>query len=127
MFLYQFVCCRCRHWPQTFTHAIISKQLFRFLSFLVGFMDLTIDYLIRFWLIFVVMLTLNFQGQIWNLLYLLQKWSDCQEIISKHIDRTSGLKCNPSYLILVMTLTSMLKVKFGICYISAKHCPIALK
>ena len=31
-----------------------------------------IDYLIRFWLIFVVTLTLNFQGQIWSLLYLSQ-------------------------------------------------------
>ena len=29
-------------------------------------------------------LTLNFQGQIWNLLYLSQKWSDCHERKSKH-------------------------------------------
>ena len=33
-------------------------------------------------------LTLNFQGQIWNLLYLRQKWSDCYETKSKHIDWT---------------------------------------
>ena len=34
-------------------------------------------------------LTLNFQGQIWNLLYLNQKWSDCHETKSKHIDSNS--------------------------------------
>ena len=33
-------------------------------------------------------LTLNLQGQIWNLLYLSQKWSDCHETKSKHIDWT---------------------------------------
>ena len=35
-------------------------------------------------------LTLNFQGQIWNLLYLNQKWSDCHKTKSKHIDWTPG-------------------------------------
>ena len=30
-------------------------------------------------------LTLNFQGQIWNLLYLRQKWSDCHKTKYKHI------------------------------------------
>ena len=39
-------------------------------------------------------LTLNFQGQIWNLLYLSQKWSDCHETKSKHIDWPPGLKCD---------------------------------
>ena len=39
-------------------------------------------------------LTLNFQGQIWNLQYLNQKWSDCHEMKSKHIDWTPGLKCD---------------------------------
>ena len=39
-------------------------------------------------------LTLNFQGQIWNLLYLSQKWSYCHEVKSKHIDWTLGLKCD---------------------------------
>ena len=34
-------------------------------------------------------LTLNFQGQIWNLLYLNQKWYDCHETKSKHIDLNS--------------------------------------
>ena len=39
-------------------------------------------------------LTLNFQGQIWNFQYLSQKWSDCHETKSKHIDWTPGLKCD---------------------------------
>ena len=39
-------------------------------------------------------LTLNLQGQIWDLLYLTQKWSDCHEIKSKYIDWTLGLKCD---------------------------------
>ena len=39
-------------------------------------------------------LTLNFQGQIRNLLYLSQKWSDCHKMKSKHIDWTLGLKCD---------------------------------
>ena len=39
-------------------------------------------------------LTLNFQGQIWNFLYLSQKCSDCHETKSKHIDWTLGLKCD---------------------------------
>ena len=39
-------------------------------------------------------LTLNFQGQIWNLLYLKQKWSDCHKTKSKDIDLTPGLKCD---------------------------------
>ena len=34
-------------------------------------------------------LTLNFQGQIWNLLHLNQKWSDCHEMKSKHINLNS--------------------------------------
>ena len=39
-------------------------------------------------------LTLNFQGEIWNLLYLSQKWSNCYETKSKHIDWTPDLKCD---------------------------------
>ena len=39
-------------------------------------------------------LTLNFQGQIWNFLYLIQKWSDCHETKSKNIDWTPDLKCD---------------------------------
>ena len=37
-------------------------------------------------------MTLNFQGQIWNLLYLSQKWCNCHETKSKHIDWSQGLE-----------------------------------
>ena len=53
-----------------------------------------IDYLIRYWSIFVTTLTLYFQGLIWNLLYLSQIWSDCHNTKSKHINWTLGLKCD---------------------------------
>ena len=39
-------------------------------------------------------LTLNFQGQIWNVLYLSQKLSVCHKTKSKHSDWTPGLKCD---------------------------------
>ena len=39
-------------------------------------------------------LTLNFQGQISNLLYLSQKCSDWHETNSNHIDWTLGLECH---------------------------------
>ena len=42
-------------------------------------------------------LTLNFQGQIWNWLYLCQKWSDCHETRNEHIDWTLGLKCEHQF------------------------------
>ena len=76
--------------PQTFVHTVTFEQLLGFLSFLAQHFwhkcwPWPIDYLIRFWSIFVVTLTLSFQGQIWNLLYLSQKWSDCHETKSKHI------------------------------------------
>ena len=41
-----------------------------------------------------VTLTLNFQVQIWNSLYLGQKWSDCYETKTKHVDWTISLKCD---------------------------------
>ena len=43
---------------------------------------------------FTLTLTLNFQGQIWNLPYLNQKWSDCHEMKSKHIYWILDIKCN---------------------------------
>ena len=49
--------------------------------------------------------TLNFQGQIYNLLNLSQKWSDCHETKSKHIDWTPRPQMWPSGLTLAMTLT----------------------
>ena len=86
-----------------------------------------IDYLIRFWSIFVVTLTLNFQGQIWNLLYLSQKWSNCHETKSKHIDRTLGLKCDHQVWPWPWSWPWIFKVKHGIGYISAKNGLIATK
>ena len=52
-----------------------------------------------------VTLKLNFQGQIWNLLYLGQKLSDCHDTKSKHIDWTLCLKCDHLISSLAMTLT----------------------
>ena len=86
-----------------------------------------IDYLIRFWSIFIVTLTLNFQGQIWNLLYLSQKWSDCHEMNSKHIDWALGLKCDHRFWPWPWPWPWIFKVKCGIRYISVKNGPIATK
>ena len=72
-------------------------------------------------------LTLNFQGQIWNFLYLSQKWSDCHETKSKHIDWTLGLKCDHWVWPWPWPWPWIFKVKYGISYISAKSGPIAKK
>ena len=65
-------------------------------------------------------LTLNFQGQIQNLLYLSQKWSNCHETNSKHIDSTLGLKCDHRVWPWPWPWPWIVKVKYRICYISAK-------
>ena len=126
MFLYRFVyrCCRL---PQILVHAITFEQLFGFLSFLVWLLALTIDYLIRFWSILVVTLTFNFQGQIWNWLFLCQKWSHCHEMNSKHIGWTLGLKCDHQILPRPWPWPWIFKVKYEICYISTKSGAIATK
>ena len=49
-------------------------------------------------------LTLNFQGQIWNLLYLSQKWCDCHKTKSKHIYWSQDLKYD-HWVTLAMALT----------------------
>ena len=72
-------------------------------------------------------LTLNFQGQTWNLLYLSQKWSDCHETKSQHVDWTQGLKCDHGVWPWPWPWPWIFKVKYGICYISAKNGPIATK
>ena len=72
-------------------------------------------------------LSLNFQGQIQNLLYLSQKWSDCHETKSKHIDCTLGLKCDHRVWLWPWPWPWIFKVKYRICYISAKNGPIATK
>ena len=97
MFLYQFVrqCRRSRSRPlrrrPTFVHTITFYPFFGFLSFLHDCWPWPTVYMFRFWSIFLVMLTLNCPGQIWNLLYLNQNWSDCHETESKHIDWSLGL------------------------------------
>ena len=72
-------------------------------------------------------LTLNFQGQIQNLLYLSQKWFDCHETKSKHIDWTLGLKCDHRVWLWPWPWPWIFKVKYRICYISAKNGQIASK
>ena len=72
-------------------------------------------------------LTLNFQGQISNWLYLCQKWSDCHETKSKHINWTPGLKCDHQIWPWPWPWPWIFKVKYEICYISTKSGPIATK
>ena len=71
--------------------------------------------------------TLNFQSQIWNWLYLCQKWSDCHETKSKHIDWTSGFKCDYQIWPWPWPWPWIFKVKYEICDISTKSGPIATK
>ena len=91
------------------------------LCFCTGCWPWPIDYLITFWSIFVGSLTLDFQGQIWNLLYLSQKWSDCHGPKSKHIDWTLVLKCDHRVWPWPWHWPWIFKVKYRICYISAKN------
>ena len=72
-------------------------------------------------------LTLNFQGQIQNLLYLSQKWCDCHETKSKHINWTLGLKCDHRVWLWPWPWPWIFKVKYRICYISAKNGQIGSK
>ena len=78
-------------------------------------------------LILAMTLTLNFQGQITNLLYLSQNWSDCHETKSKHIDWMLGLRWDHRVWPRPWPCPWIFKVKCGICYISAKNGPIATK
>ena len=72
-------------------------------------------------------LTLNFQGQISNLLYLSQKWSDCHKTKSKHIDWTLGFKWDHQIWPWPWPWPWIFKVKYEICYISTKSGPIATR
>ena len=72
-------------------------------------------------------LALNFQGQIYKMLYLSQKWSDCHETKSKHIDWTLGLKCDHRVWHWPWPWPWIFEVKYRICYISSKDGPIATK
>ena len=60
-------------------------------------------------------LTLKFQGQIWNSLYLGQKWCDYHEQ-----KQTYRLNIKPQIWPSDLTLTLNFQVKYGICYILAK-------
>ena len=100
MILYRFVhghCCG----PQIFVDAITFEQLFDFFHFWQDWWTSLTEYVIRFWSISTVTLTFNFQGQIFNLLYLSQKWSEWHKTDSKHINWT---QMRPSGLTLAMTL-----------------------
>ena len=70
-------------------------------------------------------LTLNFQGQISNWIYLSKKWCDCPEMKSKHIDWSQDLKCD--HQVWPWPWPWIFKVKYEICYISTKSGPIATR
>ena len=74
-----------------------------------------------------VTLTLNFQGQIWNSWYLGQKWSNCYETKRKHVNWTLSLNCDYRIWPGPWPWPWIVKVKYGICCISAKNGPIATK
>ena len=72
-------------------------------------------------------LTLNFQGQMSNWLYLSQKWCDCHEMKSKHIDGSQDFKCDHRVWPWPWPSPFIFKVKCRIGYISAKNGSIATK
>ena len=72
-------------------------------------------------------LTLNFQGQIWNLSYLSQKWSNCQERKANISIELQGLKCDHQVWPWPWPWPWIFKVNYGISYISAISGPIATK
>ena len=104
-------------------HAITSEQLFRFLSFLVGLMDLTYRLPDKISVDFCRDLTLNFQGQIWNFAVSRPKMVRLPRNKSIHIDWTLSLKRDHR----IWPWPCIFKVKYGIHYISAKNGPIAIK
>ena len=72
-------------------------------------------------------LTLNFQGQISNLIYLSKKWCDCHEMKSKHIDWSQDLKYDHQVWPWPWPWPWIFKVKYGIGYSSAKNGPIVTR
>ena len=72
-------------------------------------------------------LALNFQGQIWNLLYISQKWPDCHETNNKYNDWNLGLKCDHQIWPWPWPWPWIFRVKYGICYISTKSGLTAMK
>ena len=65
-------------------------------------------------------LTLNFQGEISNWLYLSHKWCDCHEMKSIHIDWSQDLKCDHRVWPWPRPWPWIFMVKYGIAYISLK-------
>ena len=72
-----------------------------------------------------MILTLNFQGQISNWLYLNKKWCDCHKMKSKHIDWSQDHKCDHRTWPWPWPWPWIFKVKYRIGYISAINGPIA--
>ena len=72
-------------------------------------------------------LTFHFQGQMSNWLYLSQKWCDCHETKSKHIDWSQDFKCDHRVWPWPWPWPWIFKVKCRIGYISAKNGAIATK
>ena len=72
-------------------------------------------------------LTLNFQGQMRNWLYICQKWSDCHETKSKHISWTLDIKYDQQIWPWPWPWPWIFKVKYEICYISTKSGLIVTK
>ena len=72
-------------------------------------------------------LTLNFQGQTWNLLYLSQKRSDCHGTKENISIELQGLKCDHQVWPWPWPWPWIFKVNYGISYISAKSGSIATK
>ena len=118
MFLYRFVRHRHRRFLST---RWLCNTFLDFFNFWHYCWPSPIDYLIKFRLIFFVTLTLNFQGQISNWLYLSQKWSDCHKTKSKHIDWTLGFKCDHRVWSWPWPWPWIFKVKYQIGYTSAKN------
>ena len=117
MFLYRFV--RRRHAGRRLSFMRwLFNNFFDFFHLWQDWWTSPTKYLIRFWSISVVTLTFNFQGQIWNLLYLSQKWSDCHETKSKHINWTLGLKWGHWVWPWPWPWPWIFKVKYGICSVS---------
>ena len=73
MYLYRFMC-HCARYPSHLTQILFTWKLpnnsSNFFRFWYGWWPWPIDYLIRFCSIWVVTLILNFEDQIWNLLYI---------------------------------------------------------
>ena len=61
--------------------------------------------MIRFWSVWFVTVTLNFQCQIFNFLYLWKKWNDSNKIKNKHVNWMLGCKCGQKILTLAISLT----------------------